>query len=362
MTRCHTLPQSYSPSVRVNFPSSSTTPCQVTVLVGPLEHHSNLLPWRESGARVVAIRPDPATGRTDLGHLAQELARLQHQGTVIGCFSAASNVTGLLEDDLAVTALLHTYGALAFWDYAAAAPYVSIQMNPKVPEDTDGRCYKDAIYFSTHKFVGGVQTPGVLVAKKTLFRNPVPNGPGGGTVFYVTESDHRYLQEPEVREEGGTPAIVESVRAGLVLKLKAAAGPEQIMAREEELRAEALAAWGHLDNLVLLGPGHGPALPIFSFLVRHPATGLFLHHNYVVALLNDLFGIQARGGCACAGPYMQRLLGLDLALVRRFEAVLVEDSRLDRVGLRRGHMEHGQWEVLRPGATRLNIPWLAISY
>ena len=128
---------------------------------------------------------------------------------------------------------------------------------------------------------------------------------------------------------------------------------------EEGLRAEALSAWGHLDSLVLLGPGHGPALPIFSFLVRHPATGLFLHHNYVVALPNDLFGIQARGGCARGGPYMQRLLGLDLALVRRFEAVLVEDCRLDRVGLRRGHMEHCQWEVLRPGATRLNIPWFA---
>ena len=333
-------------------------PQRPVVFIGPYEHHSNELPWRESIADVVPVPLTPG-GQIDLAVLEKELARYADRPLLIGSFSAASNVTGIKSDVVATTALLKKHGALSFWDYAAAAPYVSIQMNPKVPEDTDGRCYKDAIYFSTHKFVGGVQTPGVLVAKKTLFRNPVPNGPGGGTVFYVTESDHRYLQEPEVREEGGTPAIVESVRAGLVLKLKAAAGPEQIMAREEELRAEALSAWGHLDSLVLLGPGHGPALPIFSFLVRHPATGIFLHHNYVVALLNDLFGIQARGGCACAGPYMQRLLGLDLALVRRFEAVLVEDSRLDRVGLRRGHMEHSQWEVLRPGATRLNIPWFA---
>ena len=329
--------------------------------MGPLEHHSNLLPWREVGATVVPIKANPS-GTTDQHHLASELARLaaSKSSLIIGCFSAASNVTGVLEDDLAITALLHSHGALAFWDYATAAPYVSIQMNPKVPADTAGLCYKDALYFSPHKFVGGVQTPGVLVVKKSLFRSQAPNCPGGGTVFYVTDSDHRYLQEPEVREEGGTPAIVESVRAGLVLKLKNTVGAGYIMERDAQLRKQALESWEGVDNLVLLGPdSEAPALPIFSFLIKHPQTGLFLHYNYVVALLNDLFGIQTRGGCACAGPHMQKLLGLDAIMVRRFEALLVEDSRLDRVGLRRGHMEGGQWEVLRPGATRINIPWFA---
>ena len=333
----------------------------MTVLVGPLEHHSNLLPWREVGATVLPIKANPS-GTTDLHHLASELTRINASkgSLVIGCFSAASNVTGVLEDDLAITALLHTHGALAFWDYATAAPYVSIQMNPKVPADTAGLCYKDALYFSPHKFVGGVQTPGVLVVKKSLFRNQSPNCPGGGTVFYVTDSDHRYLQEPEVREEGGTPAIVESIRAGLVLKLKNTVGASHIMERDAQLRTQALKSWEDLDNLVLLSPDpHASALPIFSFLIKHPHTGLFLHYNFVVALLNDLFGIQTRGGCACAGPHMQKLLGLDATLVRRFEALLVEDARLDRVGLRRGHMEGGQWEVLRPGATRINIPWFA---
>merc|ERR1719228_1967362 len=250
---------------------------------------------------------------------------------MFGGFSAASNVTGVLEDDLAVTALLHKHGALSFWDYASAAPYVNIDVNPKVPSDPAGLCYKDAVFFSTHKFVGGVQTPGILIAKKALFQNRVPNGHGGGSVFYVTEPDHHYLKEPEVREEGGTPAIVESIRAGLVLKLKDSVGAKLIMDREERLREQALSRLGGLSNLLILGPNSTSHLPVFSYLIKHTQTGLFLHHNYVVALLNDLFGIQARGGCACAGPYMQELLGMDKEVVRRYEAVLVEDERLDRV-------------------------------
>ena len=162
-----------------------------------------------------------------------------------------------------------------------------------------------------------------------------------------------------MREEGGTPSIVGAIRAGLALKLKMSVGVGHIMAREEEVRAAVLEAWRGVEELEVLGPAASPALPIFSFLIRHPATGLFLHHNFVVALLNDLFGIQSRGGCACAGPYMQRLLGMEERVVRRFEEVLVEDVRLDRVGLRKGHMEGGQWEVVRPGATRLNLPWFA---
>eukprot|EP00090_Calanus_glacialis_P001177 TRINITY_DN10816_c0_g1_i1.p1 TRINITY_DN10816_c0_g1~~TRINITY_DN10816_c0_g1_i1.p1 ORF type:complete len:1070 (-),score=297.95 TRINITY_DN10816_c0_g1_i1:54-3263(-) len=330
-----------------------------TVFVGPHEHHSNLLPWREIGANIVSIKHN-ALGQTDLEHLEHELLAQKSLGdTLVGCFSAASNVTGVLEDDLAVTALLHKHGALSFWDYASAAPYVNIDVNPKVPSDPAGLCYKDAVYFSTHKFVGGVQTPGILIAKKTLFQNRVPNGHGGGAVFYVTDSDHRYLQEPEVREEGGTPAIVESIRAGLVFKLKDSVGPQFIMEREESLRHKALERLGGLENLVVLGSNSSSHLPIFSFLIKHPETGLFLHHNFAVALLNDLFGIQARGGCACAGPYMHELLGMNKELVRQIERVLVEDSRLDRIGLRRGHREHSQWEVIRPGATRLNIPWFS---
>ena len=150
---------------------------------------------------------------------------------------------------------------------------------------------------------------------------------------------------------------MESIRAGLVFKLKQSVGVEFIMAREEELQRRFMTRFKNNDKIRILGSDTGGGLPIFSFLIQHPQTGLFLHYNYVVALLNDLFGLQTRGGCACAGPYMQTLLGLNRDLVRRYEAVLVEDKRLDRVGLRRGHSEHSQWEVVRPGATRLNLPW-----
>lgn len=332
----------------------------VVVIAGPFEHHSNLLPWREVATEVITIGCDE-TGRSDLASLEAQLVLQQRLNRrIIGCFSVASNVTGVLEDDLSVTALLHQYGALAFWDYATAAPYVNIDMNPKLPEDVHGRCAKDAIYFSMHKFIGGVQGPGVLVAKKRLFASSsAPHSAGGGTVFFVTDTDHRYLQEVEVREEGGTPAIVEAIRSGLAMKTKLAVGPAAIMGREAAVRQRALAAWRHLDSLLILGPDSDSHLPVFSFLIRHPSTGLFLHYNFVVALLNDLFGIQSRGGCACAGPHQQRLLGLTEDLTRRYEAILMEDSRLDRVGLRRGHAEHSQWEVLRPGSTRLSLSWFA---
>ena len=137
---------------------------------------------------------------------------------------------------------------------------------------------------------------------------------------------------------------MESVRAGLVLKLKQSVGAEFIMSREEQLRQRFMDRFQHNENMVILGSGAGAKLLIliFSFLIKHPQSGLFLHYNFVVALLNDLFGIQTRGGCACAGPFMQQLLGLSRDLVRRYEAVLVEDSRLDRVALRRGHSEHSQ--------------------
>ena len=174
---------------------------------------------------------------------------------MIGCFCKASNVTGVLNDDLTITAILHQYGALSFWDYATAAPYVEIDMNPKVSGDVDNLCAKDAVYFSMHKFVGGVQTPGVLIAKKALFVKNAPLfGGGGGSVFFVTDEDHKYLKEIELREESGTPAIVESIRAGLVMKLKKSVPAEQILKREHDLMKKAQEKLRH-PNFVLLGNG-----------------------------------------------------------------------------------------------------------
>jgi selenocysteine lyase/cysteine desulfurase len=282
------------------------------VFVGPYEHHSNELPWRESIADLVTIHED-RDGYIDLDQLEQELDRYAERPLVIGSFSAASNVTGIVSNTYAISRLLHEHGALSFFDFAAAAPYVEIEMDP--PDDPLG--YKDAIVISPHKFIGGPGTPGVLVARRELFRNRVPGMPGGGTVQYVNPFEHVYLADVEHREEGGTPAIVESIRAGLVFQVKAAVGVAAIREREHDFIHRALHRWEANPSIEILGSHQADRLSIVSFVVRH--EGRYLHHNFVVALLNDLFGIQSRGGCSCAGPYGHRLLGIDLDTSHEFE-------------------------------------------
>ena len=291
------------------------------VFIGPYEHHSNDIPWRESLADVVQIDED-ADGMIDLQQLERELVRYQDRPLKIGSFSAASNVTGIGSRTGPIAILLHQHGALSFWDFAAAGPYVEIEMN-MVEDGPDGHlAYKDAIFLSPHKFIGGPGTPGLLIAKRHLFQNQVPAVPGGGTVSWVNASDHRYLDDPEQREEGGTPDILGSIRAGLVFQLKQAVGPEVIREREHAFIRRAIDAWSEHPNIQVLGNADKWRLSIVSFRVRHGDR--WLHHDYVNALLNDLFGIQARGGCSCAGPYGHRLLGIDLT---RSEAFVKEVER-----------------------------------
>jgi len=302
------------------------------VFVGPYEHHSNELPWRESIADVVVIGAD-ADGHIDLADLEGQLRRYAQRPLRIGSFSAASNVTGILTDASAVAALLHAHGALSFWDYAAAGPYVPICVSASRP---DGDDHKDAVFLSPHKFPGGPQTPGVLVVRRELVRNQVPTVPGGGTVAFVDPVGHRYLDDPVAREEGGTPAIIESIRAGLVFALKQAVGTDLIAAREEQLWRHVLRRWADSPGIEILGSQQAARLSIVSFRIRHGAK--YLHHNFVVALLNDLFGIQARGGCSCAGPYGHRLLAIGPA---RSHAL-------------REEIGHG-CDGVKPGWTRVNL-------
>jgi len=276
------------------------------VFIGPYEHHSNELPWRESIADVVTI-PEDADGHVDAARLASELERFADRPLKIGSFSAASNVTGILTDTGLITNLLHEHGALAFWDYAAAAPYVDI--------DASGF---DAVFLSLHKFIGGPGTPGVLVVDRALLTNTVPDVVGGGTVAYVNPLEHRYLTDPAHREEAGTPAIIESIRAGLVFSLKEAVGVTTIHALERDFLRRAMTAWGQHPGIQILGNPDADRLSIVSFVIKRPG-GRYLHHNVVVAILNDLFGIQSRGGCSCAGPYGHRLLGIDLERSHEFE-------------------------------------------
>jgi selenocysteine lyase/cysteine desulfurase len=286
------------------------------VFIGPYEHHSNELPWRESIADVVTISED-GDGHIDLEQLEKELEAYAGRQLKIGSFSAASNVTGIISDVSAISILLHRHGALSFWDFAAAGPYVDIAMNPSLSGPDADLAYKDAIYLSPHKFIGGPGTPGLLVARKELFSNRVPAVPGGGTVAYVNPVDHRYLVDIEHREEGGTPAIIESIRAGLVFQLKEAVGSEAIKQREESMTSRAISSWSANSNIEVLGNHEADRLSIVSFVIRYGSR--YLHHNFVVALLNDLFGIQSRGGCSCAGPYGHRLLGIDLERSHEFE-------------------------------------------
>lgn len=304
------------------------------VFIGPFEHHSNEISWRETIADVVVIDED-RDGKIDESHLERELIAYRDRPLKIGSFSAASNVTGIVSNTSSVTVLLHRHGALAFWDFAAAAPYVAIDMNPEVGTE-DEVAAKDAIFLSPHKFVGGPGTPGILVVKRRLVTNRVPTVPGGGTVTYVSSDSHSYISDPAIREEGGTPAIIESIRAGLVFKLKSAVGEEAIEELEHSFVSRAIASWSSNPSIRILGNKEAKRLSIVSFLIAHGDR--FLHHNFVVALLNDLFGIQARGGCSCAGPYGHRLLGIDLARSNRFRQAIIRGC-----------------EGIKPGWVRVNF-------
>ena len=310
------------------------------VFIGPFEHHSNELPWRESIADVVTI-PEDADGHIDRSALEAELIAYQDRPLKIGSFSAASNVTGIVSDTHGISKLLHQYGALAVWDFAAAGPYLEIDM---AGDRQDPLTYKDAIVLSPHKFIGGPGTPGVLAIRREHLRNSVPVVVGGGTVRYVNPAEHVYLDDPVHREEGGTPAIVESIRAGLVFDLKRNVGVEVIRAHEEDYLRRAIAAWQLHPNIDILGNVDAERLSIVSFTIKRPG-GRYLHHNLVVAMLNDVFGIQSRGGCSCAGPYGHRLLGIDLERSHEFER----------------EISHG-CEGIKPGWVRVNFNYFICEH
>ena len=303
---------------------STAEQAQTCVFIGPYEHHSNELPWRELGIEVVRI-PEAKKGDVCLITLEEQLKKNQHK-RLIGSFSAASNVTGILCDQDAITALLHSYNALAFWDFAAAAPYVNLDMNPL----GNTTLAKDAIFFSTHKFIGGPGTPGILVVKKAIITNQKPSLIGGGTVSFVTPEDHTFLPIGERREEGGTPGIVESIRAGLVFQLKQKIGAKAIEAREHELVKMIEKRWHQHPSIEQLGNTTAARISITAFRIKTEFG--FFHHGFVTALLNDLFGIQVRGGCSCAGPYGHQLLEIDHNQSKRIQQAMSEGEKLVKPG------------------------------
>lgn len=350
------------------------------VFIGPYEHHSNLLPWRESGCEIVMVPECPKTCAVDLVALEQLLTNPAYTNRLkMGTFSAASNVNGKISDVNAIAAILHKHGALSFFDYATAAPYMPMNMNPPPSSQYPSASLvaKDAIFLSPHKMLGGVGTPGVLIVKKHLVNQVnAPSKSGGGTVFYVTNTHHRFLSNRIERYEGGTPNITGIMRTGLTFLLKRKVEEKYALLREKEtgdgepLPATLLeydcATYNRVvkslaeraPNIVILGDDGcvgGQHLPIFSFLVR--CGKRFLHYNYVCALLNDIFGIQSRGGCQCSGPYSQRLLGLTKVSSDGTEVPNELNEQVEHALV--NFKERA--EVLRPGYTRLSLPFKGVS-
>jgi len=284
---------------------------QPVVFVGPYEHHSNEISWRENLATVVEVRLDP--GRSiDLAHLESLLKEPAYQGRMrIGSFSAASNVTGMRTPVHLIAAMLHRYGAIACFDYAASAPYVEIDMNP--PEGKHpGDASLDAVFISPHKFLGGPGASGVLVFNKRIYHTELPPSvSAGGTVDYVGPTSQDFIVDIEEREKAGTPGVLQILKAGLAFQIKDRIGVPAIEERERELLHKTFKRWQSNPNIEILGnPDADRRISIVSFNLRDH-RGKYLHPKFVTSLLNDLFGIQSRAGCSCAGPYGHRLLDID---------------------------------------------------
>lgn len=297
---------------------------QPVVFVGPYEHHSNEVSWRESLATVIEVRLD-ADGGIDLGHL-EALLRLPayRDRPRIGSFSAASNVTGLKTPVREIAAMLHRHGALAFFDYAASAPYVPIDMNPAPAEAGDDPSI-DAIFVSPHKFLGGPGASGILVFNERCYDTRLPPTlGGGGTVDFVGPRDHDFVDDIEAREQAGTPGILQIIRAAIAFEIKHAVGEHVIEAREAAMVDHAFARWRDEPGVEILGnPDPARRVSIVSFNIRD-GEGRYLHPRFVTTLLDDLFGIQSRAGCSCAGPYGHALLSIDDATARRYRRLIGE--------------------------------------
>jgi selenocysteine lyase/cysteine desulfurase len=311
------------------------------VFVGPYEHHSNEIMWRQSLATTVEVRLD-AGGDVDLAHLEELLQDPQYEGRLrIGSFSAASNVTGIKSDVKAIANLLHKHDAIACFDFAACAPYVDIDMNPEPDNEGDDPSI-DAIFISPHKFLGGPGSSGVLVFNQRIYhRDLPPSVSAGGTVDYVSKTDQDFINRIEEREKAGTPGVLQTMKAALVFQIKDRVGVETIQRREHEYTRHAMESFRADDDIEILGnPDPDRRVGIISFNVRSP-DGKYLHHKFATALLNDLFGIQSRAGCSCAGPYGHRLLDIDQETSERYR-----------------HAVQDGYCGMKPGWCRIGLHWV----
>lgn len=270
------------------------------VFVSHIEHHSNQTSWEETLADVVVI-PPAEDGSVDPENLSREIEKYKNRKLKIGSFSACSNVTGLRSPYHTLAKIMHQNGGLCFVDFACSAPYEKINMHPS---DKDERL--DAIFFSPHKFLGGPGTPGILIFNSELYKNRVPDSPGGGTVDWTNPwGEHKFVNSIEAREDGGTPPFLQTIKAALAIKLKEEMNPDFMVQREEELIELLFKEFESIPGLHLLANNQRKRLGAISFYLEN------IHYNLAVKLLNDKFGIQSRGGCSCAGTYGHFLLHVD---------------------------------------------------
>jgi len=267
------------------------------IFITHMEHHSNHTSWLETIADVVQLQPDQDL-LVDLGQLKKELSKYSDRKMKIGSFTACSNVTGISTPYHEMAKIMHRNGGLCFVDFAASAPYVEIDMHPSDPLEA-----LDAIFFSPHKFLGGPGSSGVLVFNSAIYNSSVPDNPGGGTVDWTNPwGEFKYIDDIEAREDGGTPPFLQTIRTALCIELKNRMGVQNMALREKELVTIAFKEMEKIDELHILANNIHNRLGIISFYIEN------LHFNLAVKLLNDKFGIQLRGGCACAGTYGHFLL------------------------------------------------------
>jgi len=271
------------------------------VFVTHMEHHSNQTSWLETIAEVKLI-PYTKDGKVDLAGFRELIATFSDRETKIAAVTSCSNVTGVFSPFYEIAEIMHNNGGLCFVDFACSAPYINIDMHPKNPKQQ-----LDAIYFSPHKFLGGPGASGILLFNKNLYNNKVPDSPGGGTVDWTNPwGGHKYVDDIEAREDGGTPAFLQTIKTALAMQLKDKMGVQNIIDREYELHNIIWGKFSELDNLHVLADNFPDRLGVYSFYIDD------LHFNLAVQLLNDRFGIQVRGGCSCAGTYGHILLDVNM--------------------------------------------------
>jgi selenocysteine lyase/cysteine desulfurase len=270
------------------------------IFITHMEHHSNHTSWFETIADVVQVKPDKNL-LVDLNDLEVQLKKYKNRPALYGSFTACSNVTGIETQYHEMARLMHKYGGYCFIDFAASAPYVDMNMHPEGDEDAR----LDAVFFSPHKFLGGPGSAGVIIFNSALYKNYSPDQPGGGTVWWTNPwGEFRYIDDIEAREDGGTPGFLETMKAAMCIELKNDMSVEKMKQREKELVAIAFSEMRKIPNLHILADNIEDRLGIMSFYIED------IHYNLFVRLLSDRFGIQVRGGCACAGTYGHYLLNV----------------------------------------------------